>query len=479
MNTTTRTEALNTLTHYFYPLLKKTEDFDSFSRTTLKEMRSLSADVVACSIEAFDKEVRASMPRGWKIKDAPVKTIITLLGKVTYVRTLFVDQYGRYRYLTDEILGIKKRSRFSDDAFLWIVKKAAFVSFRKTAKEFQELTGVAISQVSVMNMVHEEGSILKKYLLSETDSTDKISHDRLYVESDGVFIALQSAQKRKAAIDGHLYEKDRKKRSIELKCAISYAGKTCGSKGMRKKRGNVLCACSVGSKEELFDMVASDIVRTYDIEDIDTVCSGSDGAACYRDHGLENLLPEALFTHTLDPFHVLQAVTLAFPARQLRSKMMSLVCAQELESFDALSAYLSDVSGDEISKKRISVCRNYLKNNADSISFHQDLGTMEGTISHTWAKRMKNNATSWSRRGMEAMGLVRAFVCFNRDLIAPSKQATFTEREQLRRDRVIAKSFVGQPCVSGNGYLPHQATLPTVKKSGISEREVARLRWCR
>lgn len=97
-----------------------------------------------------------------------------------------------------------------------------------------------------------------------------------------------------------------------------------------------LSVCTTGDKDELFDMVAADIRRHYDTQDIKAIISSSDGALCYKNHSLIEDFPEASFAHCLDPFHISRALTIAFPDKALRSKLLSMVYAQEIESFCVL-----------------------------------------------------------------------------------------------------------------------------------------------
>lgn len=466
MNTITRSQVLDTLTHYFLPHLLATEDFDTFIRDVALETRNLSREAVGYAIEEFDEQVREQAPRSWEIKDRPKRSIITVLGKITYSRTLFIDEYKRPRYLTDEILGIKKHARYSADAFLWIVMRAAFVSFRNTAKGFEELSGEYVSQVTVMKMVHKEGALIKEYLLESKTKENTLSQQSLFIESDGVFIALQSPEKRKAAIARHLYESIRTKRSVELKCEVSYAGKTATSEPTRKKRGNVLAACTTEDAGELFKICAKDIERNYEVEDIGSITCGSDGGECYKKSGLDAMFCGATHTHVLDPFHIVRALTVAFPDKALKSKMLSVVYAREFKGFSALCSYLCDAAETKTEQDKIIACRKYIENNKSSIDMNANLGTMEGTIAHIWAKRMKNNGTSWSVRGMEAMGLVRAFVCTGRKLIVPPKEVFFTEKEKESKELWIKKSCRYQGDSVGEGYLPAQGKISHERYTG-------------
>ena len=87
------------------------------------------------------------MPRGWSKHEYRTRTLITLLGTIKFRHTIFLDEYGRHRALTCELLGIPKHARFSASAFLWIARCAPELSYRKTALEFERLTNTAISHI--------------------------------------------------------------------------------------------------------------------------------------------------------------------------------------------------------------------------------------------------------------------------------------------------------------------------------------------
>lgn len=58
-------------------------------------------------------------------------------------------------------------------------------------------------------------------------------------------------------------------------------------------------------------------------------------------------------------------------------------------------------------------------NNADCVVFPKEsMGTMEGANAHVGAARMKGRGMSWSRKGAEAMCLVRCALAEGRPLVA-------------------------------------------------------------
>ena len=189
-------------------------------------MRVLAANVLRLCIERFDRDIKQNLPRGWSIHERAKRTLITLVGEVTYMRTIFLDEYGRRRALTDELLGIPPRSRMSACAFIWVARCASELSYRKCAREFFELSSASISHVTVHNIVLKEGQMLKQSGAEFIQNkAGRISQDQLFLETDGLWVHLQETTHRENALPRFLYEQARKTKSFELKIAALYAGK--------------------------------------------------------------------------------------------------------------------------------------------------------------------------------------------------------------------------------------------------------------
>ena len=92
-----------------YGELVKTEDFGAFERIVAADMRSVAAMALRKCIERFDSELRANAPRGWSVHEHAKRTLVTLVGAVTFERTIFLDEFGRRRAWADELLSIPPR----------------------------------------------------------------------------------------------------------------------------------------------------------------------------------------------------------------------------------------------------------------------------------------------------------------------------------------------------------------------------------
>jgi len=462
MDSTMRDGVVDAAARYLYGYLEATEDLDAFCLRSSSEMRGIAADAVARCIERFDGDFRASAPRSWSVRGRPARTVVTTMGAVTYRRTLYSDEYGRNRYPADELLGIPRRARFSSDAFLWILRRVSTVSFRRAAADFEALSGVRVSAMCVWRMVQREGGLIREAAASAPPGT--VSQDRVFVESDGIFLALQSPGRRAEAIDRFLYEQGRSKRSFEMKCGAVYAGKA--AVGKRAVRGNVSLVATCGGRDEFWGAVRGAIGADYAVGDIAEIRAASDGGGWCRDHGLEGVGTAAV-TATLDSFHVMQAIWRAFPEGRGRDWLVSLALRRRPEALaDACARMLPRVRGPR--RERVRALERYVRGGADLIRNAGNLGTMEATNAYVWAKRMKSFGCSWSRRGAESMALLLCRTCAGKPPVPQPKDAFFDEG-QLRRERAaVARrgAEAARRTTSGSGWEPPRGRYVLEKAPG-------------
>ena len=81
----------------FYAELVKTEDLRAFEALVAADMRKIAAGVLRRCIERFDAELVGNMPRGWSVHERAARTLVTLVGEIAFVRTVFRDEFGRRR----------------------------------------------------------------------------------------------------------------------------------------------------------------------------------------------------------------------------------------------------------------------------------------------------------------------------------------------------------------------------------------------
>lgn len=459
---TTRQAVIDAAAGYFLPRLLACEDFDRFEEAVRADARAFMAKAVSSCLESFDRLVRSHAPRSWAVHEVKARTIVTLVGAVTYRRAVFLDEFGRRRTLADELLGVPPRSRLSAGAFLWIVGRAAEESYRKTARAFLEETGCRVSHVTVMNCVRAEGALLAQ---APAPPGPKISQDTLFLEVDGLWVHLQSEKHREEALPRFLYEQARKTASFELKMAAAYAGKREAAPGRRERGGTVL-ACCKGGADEFWDRVYAMIDAAYEIDDLERLWIGADGGAWCGPERIEEALPGPVeVSRSLDPFHIMQKIWRAFPEGPRRDWAVNLAVRRKAGQLARMCERAAPKAADPRRRERIRELGVYMGNNARAVTFPRpSMGTMEGTNAHVGAARLKGQGRSWSRAGAEAMCLVRCALATGRPLVAPRKNALFAEKERKAALASGPRSAGEVPRASGSGYLPpHSASTRSMK----------------
>lgn len=462
LHATMRRDAVGAATGYFYPKLLECEDMDRFEELVASGGRSILAEAMTRSLEAFDAKLREDKPRSWSVHERAERTLITLVGEVRFTRTVFLDENGRRRTLADELLGIPKRARLSTGAFLWIVRRAAEESYRKTAEAFTSASGCALSHVTVMNCVRAEGDLLKA---ADAPSGQRISQDTLFLEVDGLWVHLQEHEHRNEALPRFLYEQTRKTVSFELKIAALYAGKRKVAPG-RYARDGLALTCSKGDAETFWEETFKLVEDSYELDDVERIWLGADGGGWSGPGRLEEKVPEGCeVSCSLDPFHIMQKICRAFPEGPQRDWAVNLAVRRKPLRLARMCRRAAPKVKSERRTKRMRELESYMESNASAVRFPRpSLGTMEGTNAHVGAARLKGQGRSWSRAGAEAMCLVRCALATGRALLAPDKGALFTQKEQQAAFADTVRSARGVQARVGRGYLPpHQAATGSLK----------------
>lgn len=456
MNSTTRMEAVSALCGHLMPELAAAEDFRKFESAVASEGKSLLAAMMSACLERFDASLRESMPRGWSAHCRAGRKMLTLVGPVEFSRTAFVDEFGRRRALLDELLSIPPRSRLSPGSFLWLVRRAAEESYRKTAAAFLAETGCRVSHVCVMSCVRRAAELLRR---REPPAAGRISQETLFLEADGLWVHLQAAGHRDEALPRFLYGQARKAASFELRIAALYAGEKRVAPG-RYERGGLRLTCADKPPKGFWEDVWAMLSAEYGPEDVGVLWVGADGGSWCGPGRIAEMAPASCEVRgSLDPFHVMQKACRAFPEGPRREWAAGLARRGRPLQLARMRERVLPKIKDANRRDKVRDLRGYMLNDADSVVFPQSsMGTMEGASAHVGADRMKGRGMSWSRKGAEAMCLARCALAEGRPLVAPTYPAFFTKREEKAAERFRAKMPSLVPESSGLGWMPpHQA----------------------
>jgi hypothetical protein len=463
----TQREVASRLAKMWLPNLVECMDWAKHLEYIDASSKRLKAEALRRELLAFDDLLAQDIPVGWRLKEYRRRTVITLAGKITYLRRIYIEECGISHALLDEALGIRTRKRLAPDAFVWLVKTAAEMSFRKTARMFFELTGAKVSRWLVWECVQEEGRLIlediyeqqKHFDKQEIDSSSaqKISQDTLFLEYDGIHIHEQKAS-RSPLKRRRIYEHNRHRRSFELKGAVVYAGKD--SKGRRVGLTHFI---SNAAPVYFWPLLSSHIASVYEPQDIDCIYVSSDGAGWCKNADIAAYFPHAQIHHQLDIHHVNTEIIKAAKDSTEAALMLDLTYSHRtdclLEEIDAKS-----LNVDRVQQDRYFALRSYLANNKELIDCpRKSMGSMEGTWAHVIAARMKAWGGGWSRHGGFAMALVRSRIASKLPLVVfkPDNVLLSEEQHKRRLDHERAKRTFNftVPEKAGHGYEPPQGSV--------------------
>lgn len=313
------------------------------------------------------------------------KMLVSRHGQLNLKRRLYRDANGKYRFLLDEVLGLAKRRAMTQSVASFAAALAAYVPFRVAEDFVFKAFGASLSHQSIHNLVQRVGEDelanekLERTSLFEfgeiPESEGKEAED-LFLEADGVNIALQRE----------------KKRRTEVKVGVAYSGKE-GQKTLDK-----VIHLDLNGGEPFWQGLTVKVAKVFNLAKLGKTTIGGDGAAFVRIG--QKLFSDASFR--LDPFHVAKAIKGVLGWTQ-----ESYQATQEVFSGNVLAATAlldrAATGANDNKRQQISRVKRYLKNNADGLGIGPSLGTIETNVDKLVANRMKKRGMAWTKAGARRM----------------------------------------------------------------------------
>lgn len=118
------------------------------------------AEAMPRALEARDRELAASRPKGLRVHSRRPRALATMCGDVRFRRTVLVDGAGLARYPLDEELDLPAGDRVSPSARSFLVTCGADVPFARTAELMAIAGGSPVSATTVMDSVRSAGEAI-------------------------------------------------------------------------------------------------------------------------------------------------------------------------------------------------------------------------------------------------------------------------------------------------------------------------------
>ena len=171
---------------------KNPEQIAEYVLGITKELHTVGLLMIKESLETMNQMLKESGKRqvSWVIEKDNEKNLITSLGTVTFTKTLFTHkQTGEMKYLLDEIIGLEKHERMTDDAEAKLLTEAVQTSYRRGGEECSLESSV--SKQAVKKKIHA-----LKFPKNEEKPEKKKELEYLYIEADEDHVSLQYRDKK-------------------------------------------------------------------------------------------------------------------------------------------------------------------------------------------------------------------------------------------------------------------------------------------
>ena len=180
------------LTEVFSHYTDDPTKFAEMVQGVTKEVTRLGLSIIEEELESYDQLLRErqDLRKGWYIERRDETKLLTSLGEIQYHKTYFHNtETGEYCYLLDQLMGLEKHARISEDAEARILEEAVEGSYRKGGIN-ASIGEQEVSKETVMKKIHA----LEFPKWKPLDEKRKAS--RLYIDADEDHVSLQYLEKK-------------------------------------------------------------------------------------------------------------------------------------------------------------------------------------------------------------------------------------------------------------------------------------------
>lgn len=415
------------------------------------ETNRLGIMLIQETLEEMDRMICDSGKRRleWSVEQHNRKSLLTSLGNVTFRKTLFENKKtGEMCYLLDQILGLEKGDRITEDAEASMLEEAVQTSYRRGGEA-----------ASLMDHASKQTVKTKLHSLrfpEENIPEKKKQVDYLYIEADEDHIALQFREKKGDLVTD---ENGRKQNNAIVKLVYVHEGITPEAPRSRRHKlinPHYFCRTAKGLSNEAYWKEIYDYINShYDLGTVKKIYVNSDGGGWIHS-GLRQFKG---MVHVLDGYHLEKSISclvnhMKDSAGDARDAVYRVIRKGTKQGFRDLAAELEGYFPEGNVPKKFTESAAFILGNWTAarcrlVKMEGVIGSStEGHVSHVLANRMSTQAMGWSFTGADKMAQLRAYYLNGGDMLelvrfqkqelpkaAGAEGQIFSAEEMIRQDR--------------------------------------------
>lgn len=354
-------------------------------------------------LERLDDQLMENRPSGLSVSGFRKRWVVTMFGQICIKRRLYRDARGTSTFLLDEAIGLNRRSPLSPGVRDLAVLLACHMPFGKCEALMKMILPAAISHTTIHREVtrvagpaleKEDREVIEAFKQGRLPQTGSRRVPLLFIEGDGVNIALQRE----------------KERRTEIKVGIAYEGwEPVGGLGRYRLRDKTPYM-GLMNGDRFWDGFSLVLARKYDMAAIKHIVVGGDGAGWVKSGA--RLMGGC---YQLDRFHLRRELLRALKGDLETVNRVYQACVRGDAPLADEMLLKQQKLYDRQDSKDISRVRNYILNNSSGLKDYRlrldegqtgglrGMGAMESNVDKMAANRMKKRGMSWTRDGAKRM----------------------------------------------------------------------------
>lgn len=439
------------------------ESFSDLEESIFDAVMEAGRELYQRILSGLDEEILARRDKTQYRNKGLRKTCMkTRMGEVEYSRRVYEhrNENGHIEsvYLLDEELGKQTIGMVSMKVCQMAVEAVTESTYRTSARQISEQTGLRLSHQAVWNITQKLGKVREEEIVHLSQEAKaargqgSLISKILYEEMDGIWLKLQGADRAERG------------QGAELKLAIAYDGARWIESGKRKRRilDNKVANAGFCTVKEFMEQTEGVIAGHYAVDEIELRVRNGDGAN-WINHGTGSE-----HINVLDKFHRNRAIYEGINDADLRKTMITLLYEHKIDDLLLCMEAAIESTLDKAEQEKRRDLYEYFLKNRDGLDdyYHRDievpptrapeihharLGSMESNIFTIIGNRMKGRRACWSIRGA---GHLAHLLCLKYTTgLSDLFSRTETGWERKTGEEYIQPLSAGRaPTRSGKGY---------------------------
>lgn len=385
--------------------LDNPRDFYSLEKAVKASTEAFAAGFLGEVLSSINNQIcNSSWREGrYKIQRNDTRTLISSVGDVSFDCTYFqrLTDEGGYTYLLEDLIGLDKHERFTEEAEVLLLTEALKTSYSEAARVLPSKQ--KITKTTVMNKVHH---LAEEMPCEAPEEVKKAEY--FFIETDEDHVAEQHGGKsedNKSFISKLIYIYESKQDVAGYSGRKELAGSFYFSGLYPGKEGN----------EKLWKNVQDYIDKNYEKEYLKRIFVSGDGAQWIK-RGAE-YLDKALFC--ADKYHLMKYINLA-AAQMLDEKdaakdeLWHLLYSKKAKAKERFEEYTNCMMQSAKNPDKVENLRTYVLGNWAAVrrTLRNKLAdgcSAEGHVSHVLSDRLSSRPMGWSQTGADRMCKLRCY----------------------------------------------------------------------